>query len=313
MKLLLAALLIFAAQSVCADYPERPVRIVVGMPASSTFPIILRALTAAVPDSQMQFYLDHKVGQGNLLAYQNAARSKPDGYTLAFVSTSVVINPLLHDDAGYSASADFEPVLFLGAVDSGLLAHPSVPFKTVAQLSRYAQKNPGKVSFGHYGNATQGYLGILLMADRARSQFMSVPYSGRGGDAVVTDLFSGTIDLHLIVMGRVQGHVSTGRVRLLATTGLARSASFPQVPTVAETYPGYESIVWYALAAPRGTPQAVRRKLEAELSAGLSAPSTQRALIAIGIEPLAKSPTQAAQFISSEEKKWGALLSKGRQ
>jgi len=301
----------FAAVAAASEYPERAIRVVVGMPPSSTFPVMVRAITSAVPDKSMTFVVDHRVGQGNLIAYQHAARAKPDGYTLVFMSTSVVINPFLHKDAGYRATVDFDPVLFIGMVDSGLLVHPSVPFASIRQLVRYAAQHPGKLTFGHNGDATQSYLGMMLLAQSSGAQFLPVPYSARGADAVVADLFTGTIDIHMPVMGRVKGHVSTGRVRLLATTGSERSELFPQVPTIGETYPGFESYVWYAIAAPKGTPEPIRRKLVTELAAGISGADAKRAISAIGVDRLVKTPEQAAKFIETEEKKWGKLLGNG--
>jgi len=298
------ALLMILSPVANSEYPTKPIRIVLGMSAASTFPIITRTITSNVPDKNFHFFNDHKTGQGNLVAYQFAANSKPDGYTIVFTSTSVVINPLLHRDAGYDASKNFEPLLFIGTVDNGLIAHPLVPFNTTKQLVAYAKRNPNKIMYGHNGFATQSYLAMELLAHAANIKFTSVPYSSRGTDQAFIDVAGGQIDLSLIVIGRVGGYVSTGKVKLIATTGSTRSKLFPNVPTMGESIKGTESSIWYILQVPTGVPPDIKQRLSAQLIEGMKSIAAQSILENVGVEPVTMEQAAMVKFIALEAAKW---------
>jgi len=296
------AIVCFAVSA--AEYPTKPIRVVLGMSAASTFPIITRTITSNVPNKNFHFFNDHKTGQGNLLAYQFAAGSKPDGYTVVFTSTSVVINPLLHKDAGYDATKSFEPLLFIGTVDNGLIAHPSVPFNTTKQLIAYAKRNPNKIMYGHNGFATQSYLAMELLSLTANVKFTSVPYSSRGTDQAFIDVAGGQIDLSLIVIGRVGGYVSTGKVKLIATTGSSRNKLFPDVPTMSEHVKGTESSIWYILQVPAGVPPDIKQRLTEQLAGGLKSTAAQSILENVGVEPVTIEQAAMIKFIALEAAKW---------
>lgn len=305
MKWILTVLSFVSMFAAAQDFPSKPIRMVLGMPASSTFPLITKAITANVPDKKMVFFNDHKVGQGNLVAYQFVNSSKPDGYTVGLASTSVVINPSLYKDAGYEAT-DFEPILFIGQVENGLLVHPSVPFNTVGQLLKYAKR--GDVLYGHNGFATQSFLAMELLAETAGVRFRNIPYANRGTDTAMIDLFAGEIYMHLAVIGRVQGYVETKKVRLLATTGVKRHEKFPQTPTIGETVKGFSSFIWYALVVPKGTPDDVKKLLSTELHSGWANPNTKKVLQNLGVDPSEKQVPEIVQLIAQEKTKWAKVL-----
>jgi len=297
-----------ALKSEASEYPQRPIRVVLGMPASSTFPIITKAITENVQDKRFTFFNDHKVGQGNLIAYKFAADSKADGYTIFFASTSLVVNPLLHKDAGFDPVTDFEVLLFLGKVDNALLVHPSVPFRSVSDMVKYARKNPEKLMYGHNGFATQSFLAIELLTLMTKTKFTSIPYANRGTDTAIIDLFSGEIDIHLPVIGRAPGYVNTGKAKILASTGAQRSALFPQTPTVAESIPGFESSIWYALMAPKGMPEKVKQDLIEQLTIGAAHPTARRILENTGVNKFSVTAGRENAFVMAEQVKWGKLI-----
>lgn len=294
------------------EFPSKPIRIVLGMSAASTFPIITRTITSNVPNKDFQFFNDHRTGQGNLIAYKYAANSKPDGYTIVFTSTSVVINPLLHKDAGYDALRDFEPLLFIGTVDNGLIAHPSVPFNTTKQLITYAKRNPGKIMYGHNGFATQSFLAMELLAQASNVKFTSVPYSSRGTDQAFIDVAGGQIDLSLIVIGRVAGYVNTGKVKLIATTGATRNKLFPNTPTMNEQIKGTISSIWYILQLPKGVNQEIKQQLHDQLAAGMQHSSTRSILDNVGVDPMTMDASAMKVFIEQEQSKWNRTIKTAR-
>lgn len=284
---------------------EKTIRVVIGLSPSSTFPIIVKTITDNVSDKSLSFIPDFKVGQGNLIAYQHAAKSKPDGRTLVFTSTSVVTNPLLHKDAGYEYT-DFEPVIFIGKVPSAILVNSRAPIHSVNQLISYAKKNPNKITYGHQGFATQSFLAVELLAFDSKINFINIPY--KDSDTAVLDMLSGNIDMSMVILGRAQGYVNTGKVRLIATTGTKREIQFPNVPTVNETISGFESYVHYAIQVPRGVSSPVLENLRKELTIGLKNDSTQKILEKVGIQYQEMTPSSAELFFKNEFTRWSRII-----
>jgi tripartite-type tricarboxylate transporter receptor subunit TctC len=284
---------------------ERPIRVVVGLPPSSTFPVIVRSITNNVSDKSLVFVIDYKVGQGNLLAYQHAANAKPDGRTLVFTSTSVVVNPLLHQDAGYHYT-DFEPVVFIGKVPSSILVNSRTPFYSIKDLVAYAKKQPNNLMYGHNGFATQSFLAMELIAHRTNTLFQNIAY--KDSNIAFLDMASGNIDLAMVVLGRTQGYLSTNKVRLIATTGTSREKQFPNTPVVAETLPGFESYVHYAIQAPRGVLPEILERLRQELTVGLRSEVTQKLLENVGIQYQDLTPAESREFFRKEFERWSTVI-----
>jgi len=290
-----------------SDFPNRPVQIVLGMSSASTFPAIVRSITDNVPDKNFKFVNIHRVGQGNLIAYQHVLSSRPDGYTVGFASTSVVTNLSLHRQPGYSLD-EIEPIAYIGHVDSALVVHQTVPFRTVNDLVNYAKRNPNKLLYGHNGFATQSFLFVEFIATKKNLKFTNVPY--KGSETALIDLLSGQIDFHVGATSRIHSLSTTNRIRVIATTGSSRSSLFPSTPTVSETIPGVDSYIWYIFFVHKNTPDEIKQRLRRILSESLTSETTKANLLKIGLEIPKNEISMAnlSKFVSAEYVKWDSLI-----
>ena len=310
-----AALVAFAATTIgiarraeAADYPTRPITLIVPYPAGGGNDVIARLVAAKMSAILSQpIVIENRGGAGSTIGTRDAARSAPDGYTLLIATSSLAINPSLYPDVAYDPKKDFAPIGLIAASPNFVLVNPAVPAHSVADLIALAKKEPGKLDFASTGTGTSTHLAAALFAMMADVKFTAVPYKGVA--PAITDLLGGQVALMFCPMASVVGQVRGGNLRAIAVTGAKRSPLFPELPTVAESgLPGYAAELHYGLVAPAGTPPEVIAKLNAALDNALADGALRQRLAADGTETLPGTPAAYAADIASEEAKWGAII-----
>ena len=281
-----------------ADYPARPITLIVPYPAGGGNDVIARLVAAKMSG-----------GAGSTIGTRDVARSAPDGYTLLIATSSLAINPSLYPDVAYDPKKDFAPIGLIATSPNFVLVNPVVPAHSVAELIALAKKEPGKLDFASTGTGTSTHLAAALFAMMADIKLTAVPYKGVA--PAITDLLGGQVALMFCPMASVVGQVRGGTLRAIAVTSARRSPLFPDVPTVAEAgLPGYAAELHYGLVAPAGTPPEVVAKLNAALNNALADDDIRQRLAADGTEMLPGTPEAYATDIASEEAKWTAILKK---
>jgi tripartite-type tricarboxylate transporter receptor subunit TctC len=291
-----------------AEYPDRPVRLIVPFAAGGATDVVARALANGMSRSMgQQVVIDNKPGAGGILAGTQVARAPADGYTLLMGSIGMLsIAPNLRTDLPFSADKSFAPVAQVSATPNIIVAHPSFGPGNLRELIAKAKAEPGKISFGSSGLATSTHLSGELFQAMAGVKLTHVPY--RGGALALNDLLAGQIPLMFDTMSAVS-FVKAGKLKALAITSDRRSPMLPDVPTVAEAgLPGYRTVSWNGILAPAGTPRDVVDKLNTEINKALASPDVQRSLTADGSEIRGGSADDFAQFIRAETQRWGKLI-----
>lgn len=299
-----------AAAPPSADYPTRPITLVVPYPAGGGNDVIARLVAAKMSASLGKpIIIENRAGAGSTIGTRDVARSKPDGYTLLIATSALAINPSLYPDAGYDPKADFAPVGLIATSANLVLVRASLPVHSVAELIALAKKEPGKLNFASTGTGTSTHLSAELFAAMAGVKLTAIPYKGVA--PAVTDLLGEHVDLMFCPTASVAGLVHEGKLRALAVTGAKRSSLFPQLPTISEAgLPGYQAELHYGIVAPAGTPPPVIAKLNAALNAALADAAVRDRLAVDGAEPLPGTPEAYAADIASEQAKWSAIIAK---
>ena len=261
------AILAQAQGAVAADYPARPVRLIVGFPPGGAADILGRIAAQQLTERLgQQVVVDNRGGAGGLVATEIAARGLPDGYTLLFTSIPHVINPHLYKKVQYDAIRDFTPVVQFVTVPLMMAANPSLPAKTVKDLIAYAKAQPGKINYASGGSGASSHLAMELFKSMAGVDLNHIPYKGTG--PLITDLIAGQVGLTIASAVPLAPQVRAGKLRGMAVTGPKRSPSFPDLPAIAETVPGYEVVNWFGILAPAGTPAAIVTRVNAGAEQG---------------------------------------------
>ncbi len=292
-----------------ADYPNRPVRIIVPQAAGSGVDLTARIVAQKLSDAWgHQFIVDNRPGANGIIGLEAGAKAKPDGYTLSLgVPSSLTMNPYVYKSVPYDTLRDFVPITQTATNTFGLVINPALPVKSVRELVALAKARPGELSFGSFGIGNQTHLGGELFASQIGIRMLHVPYKGE--TPAVVDLLSGQIALIFTPMQGVTPHVQAGRLKLLATCGVNRARAFPDVPSMTEA--GYKTIVitgWTGLLAPAGTPREIVDRLQKEIAARLLLAETRDSMSKQGAEPVASTPDQFAAFIRAEMAKWSAVI-----
>jgi tripartite-type tricarboxylate transporter receptor subunit TctC len=297
-----------AAARAQAWTPERPLRLLVGFAAGGSTDVTARLVAQALGERLGQpVVVENRPGAGGNIAAEAAARSAPDGHTLLMGTSGVLAaNPALYRSVPFDSLRDFAPISQVAFIPNLVVVHPELPVRDLAGLVAHARANPGKVHYGSAGTGTSLHLAAALLAARAGIELVHVPY--RGGAPAATDLLSGKIQMTASPLVEVVAQVQAGRLRPLAVTTAARSALLPEVPTVAETIPGFEVALWNGLLAPAGTPPAAIGKIAAETAAALRSPEMRRKLAEQGSEPVGSAPEAFAAFIRAEIPKWTEIV-----
>jgi len=304
----LALACIIAPASAQQDYPNRPITLVIPYAAGGGNDVMGRIVAEKMSRTLgQQIVVENRGGAGGSIATRQVARAAPDGYTLVLGGTgTLAVNPSLYENVGYDPRKDFAPVGMIGTGALVVLAHPSVPAKTIPELIALAKKEPGKLSYASAGVGSGIHLGAVLFELMADVKLTHVPYKGTG--PALNDLIGGHVQLYFSSLPSAIGLVKNEKVRALAVTGLKRSDIFPDVPTVAESVKGYETVLRYGIVAPAGTPKPIIDKLNAALREAVTAPDTRERMSKDGTEPHPSTPEEYAADIDKEEKKWSAIV-----
>jgi tripartite-type tricarboxylate transporter receptor subunit TctC len=296
------------AQTPPARYPNKPIRIVVPFPPGSGADVTGRLVGLKLSEAlDNPVVIDNRPGAGGNIGAELVAKAPPDGYTLLLGSASQAISASLYTDLQYSLARDFAPVSLAVSTPYLLVVHPSLPVTNVKELVALARARPGQLTFGSAGNGTPPHMGAELLKLATRIDIVHVPY--KGGILALTDLMGGQLSLMFNDMLITLPYAKAGKVRALAIADTHRSASAPQVPTIAEG--GVAGVVvnaWYGVLAPAGTPPAIVNRLHAEMARALQAPTVRADFTARGSEVIAGTPEQFAAHLKSELEKWARVV-----
>jgi tripartite-type tricarboxylate transporter receptor subunit TctC len=289
------------------DYPVRPIRIVVPFAPGGPNDILARVIGQKLTEAwSHQTIVENRPGGGTVIGTEILAKSPPDGYTLLMVSTSHTTNPTLLRKLPFDTLRDLAPVILVASSPNVVVAHPSLPAKSVTELIAVARSRPDQVAYGSGGNGTSTHLAGAMLALMGGVRMIHVPYKG-GGPATI-DLLSGQITWMVGTILPSMPHIKSGRLRALAVTGTRRAPVLPGVPTVAESLPGFEAISWYGVAAQGATPKDVIAKLNQEIAKGLNTGDTRARLASEGADIVAGSPEEFGAFFRAEMEKWAKVI-----
>jgi tripartite-type tricarboxylate transporter receptor subunit TctC len=308
---LVAAHLSAAGTAAAQVYPTRPVTIVVPFAAGGGNDILARLLAQHMGRALgQQFVIENRAGAAGTIGARAVAKAPPDGHTLMVGHSGVfAIAPALYADPGYDPRRDFAPIGLIASYQQILVAHPSLPTRSIADLIALARKQPGKITYATAGIGSGSHVSTELFATMADVKLTHVPYRGTG--AMQGDLVGGHVDMAISTFPSVFGQIRSGLLRTIAVTGEARSSIFPDVPTIAESgVPGYAAVIHYGMVAPAGISRAVADRLNAELRAALGSEDVRARIAEEGGEPLPGTAEQQAKDLAEEEAKWGALVRK---
>jgi len=288
-------------------YPNRPVRIVVGFSAGGTTDIGARLIAERLAERLGQpFVVENRPGAATNIAVETVVRSPPDGYTLMMITSTNSANVSLYTNLKFSVIRDLAPVAGVMRSPYVLEVHPSVPVKSVPEFIAYAKANPGTINMASFGTGSGSHLSGELFKMRTGIQMTHVPY--RGSAPMLIDLISGQVQLAFDNLSASVEHIRAGKLRALAVTAVKRSEALPDVPTVAEFLPGYESSAWIGLAAPRDTPAEIIDTLNRETNATLEEPAVKARIAELAAAALPGSPADFGKLVADETEKWGKVI-----
>ena len=294
------------------SYPNKPVRLVVPFPAGGATDIFARVLSLKLGDRLGQnVVVENRPGAGGTIGADVVAKTTADGYTLLLATSSThAIGPALNPKMPYDAANDFTPVAHVGNAPSIMLVPNSSPAKTLAEWLKYVRQNPGKLNYASSGNGTIVHLTTELFKAQTGAFIVHIPY--RGTALAIPDLVSGKVDVLFDSLPTGLPHVREGRLRALAVTSAKRSALAPDLPTVAEALPGFESNTWFGLYGPKGLAVETVSKISAAVNQSLNDPDVKERLSRLGIEPVGGSPAQFAQMVTADAAKWKQIIAERR-
>ena len=306
---LLAACVLCAAAATAADYPTRPIRIVVAYTPAGATDILARAIGQKMTESWGQsVIIENRPGAAGNIGTELAAKATPDGYTLIMGTAGTHgINPNLYRKLGWDPIKSFEPISLVAMVPNIMVVNNALPVKSVKELIAYAKANPGKLNYGSPGVGSTAHLSMELFKSMTGADLNHIPYKGSAG--VLADLMGGQIAVTMDNIPPYLPQVKAGKIRALAVSPARRSPAAPDLPTVAEAgVPGYESGAWFGLLAPAHTPKAIVDKLSAETARILKLPDVAERLSALGAEPVGSTPAEFAALIKAENAKWAKVI-----
>ncbi|MGB6444481.1 MAG: tripartite tricarboxylate transporter substrate binding protein [Xanthobacteraceae bacterium] len=289
------------------DYPNHTVRWLVGYPPGGSTDICARLIGQYLSEHlHQQFAIDNRPGAGNNLATEMAAHSPPDGYTVFLVNPANAINATLYKNLPFNFIIDMAPVAGFIRVPNIMEVHPNVPAKTVKEFIDYAKANAGKVNMASSGIGTSVHLSGALFMMMTGVNMVHVPYRGAG--PALVDMLAGQVQVMFDNMPSSIGHIRAGRLRAIAVTTAVREKTLPDVPTVAETVPGYEASAWFGMAVPKGTPRPIIDKLNKTVNEALADPGVQAKLAELGGTLIPGTPEDFGKIIAQETDKWAKVV-----
>ena len=297
-----------AGAAAAQSYPAHPIRWLIGFPPGGPTDILVRLMGEWLQSRLGQaVVVENRPGAASNIATEALVNAAADGYTIGSVTSANAVNATVNRRAlAFDFLKSLTPVAGMSQGPSVLVVNPSVPAQTLAELIAYAKTNPGKINFGSPGVGSTGHLAGELFKAMAGVDLVHVPY--RGAAPAMTDLIGGQIQVLFDSMVSVLPHVRSGRVRALGVTSATRSALLPDLPAIAETVPGYESVIWFGVGAPRGTPPEIVARLNREINAGLDSSPMKAKLAELGTTPMVVTPDAFWQFAKGETAKWANVI-----
>ena len=309
LRTLVAAVVCTSTLAVAADnFPTRPVRMIVPTGAGGITDILGRVVAAKLSDNLgQQVVIDNRPGASGMVGSDIVAKAAPDGYTLLMVFPSHPVNPSLYAKMPFDTERDFAPITIVGQVSPALIVQSTFPARTVTELIAAAKAKPGQLNHASVGTGSMGHLGALLFRSMAKIDFVQVVY--KGSPYALNALLSGEIQFYLIgSVGTAITHAKSGRVRILGVGSAKRMAVAPDVPTIAESLPGYEARGWNGILAPARTPKVIIDRLHRGIIAAMKSPEFNDVLATEGAIPVGNTPAEFDTVIRADIKKWAAVL-----
>jgi tripartite-type tricarboxylate transporter receptor subunit TctC len=295
------------AASAQSSFPSKPVHIFVPYPAGGGVDVLARTLGDVVSRQWGQsVVVENRPGAGGVIASQALATSPPDGYTLIVVASGHATNPFLYPKIPYDTFTDFTPISLLASSPNVLLVRADSPFKSVGDVIAAARAKPGSLSFAHAGNGTSTHLAGELLKNLAKIDLNAIPY--KGGAPAINDLLGGQIPMSFNNGPESVGQLQAGTLRALAVTTAARAPFLPDVPSMSEAVPSYDTEVWWGLLGPAGMPPDLLAKLSRDFVAALNTEPVKERLAKLGASPIGSSPPQFDAKIRADYKKWGPII-----
>jgi len=299
--------LCFYAPALAADYPNRTIKIVVPFAAGGGTDVLARIIAQHLNSKWGQpVVVENQPGASGAIGARAVMKAAPDGYTLLMASTGALMAVSSGGDGPFDVNAVLAPIAIGAAPPYLLVVNPKLPVNSTADLIRLAKEKPDGLTFGSSGVGAASHLSGLLFATETGTRLLHVPYKGTG--PAVTDLLGGRIDLMFAPGPVVQQFVQSGQLRALGVTDTKRSKFYPDVPTVADSVPGYESVGWFGLLAPRGTPPEIIRQINEAIVAAMDQQEFRDHLATLGAEPKPQTPEQFGRYINADVAKWSKLV-----
>jgi tripartite-type tricarboxylate transporter receptor subunit TctC len=296
-----------ATSAVAVDYPTRPVKWVVPYPPGGTTDVLARIVAQWLSDKMgQQFVIENKPGGGNNIGTELVINAPPDGYTMLLVNPANGINATLYKNLSFNFVRDIAPVAGLVRSPNVMEVTNGLPVKTVAEFIAYCKANPGKINMASSGSGTSVHLSGELFKFMTGCDMVHVPFKGAG--PALTDLIGGQVHVLFDNLPSSIGHIKGGRIRALAVTSAGREPSLPDLPTVADTVPGYEATAWFGIGMPKNTPRDVIEKVNAEVNRALADPKFRERLAELGGKPIPGTPEDFGKVIVAETEKWAKVV-----
>ena len=305
----IAAVLLLWAPLALAQYPSKPIHLIVPFPPGGGNDTVARAIAQQIsPELGQPVVIDNRPGAGGSVGAELAAKAAPDGYTLFLAGVgSHVVNPNLHKKLPYDPLKDFAPITLIASAPSVLVVNPKVPAQNIAEFTAYARANPGKLNYASNGNGSAAQLAAAMYESMAGVKMVHVPYKGIA--PAMTDLMGGEVQLMFGTVVALVPHIQSGKLRALAVTGKKRSSLLTEVPTLAESgLPDYQAGSWYGVEAPAGTPREIIDRLNGVMVKALKQPDVVKRLAAEGAEVIGSTPEEFGAHIKSELARVGAVV-----
>jgi tripartite-type tricarboxylate transporter receptor subunit TctC len=289
------------------DYPTKTVKWVVPYPPGGTTDVLARIMAQWLTEKMGQtFVIENKPGAGNNIGVEVVVNSPPDGYTMLLVNPANGINATLYRDLKYNFIRDIAPVAGMVRTPNVMEVTNSFPAKTVQEFIDYCKANPGKINMASSGSGTSVHMSGELFKYMTGCNMLHVPYKGAG--PALADLIGGQVHVFFDNLPSSAGHIKGGRIRALAVTSAGREPSFPELPTVGDTVPGYEATAWFGIGMPKGTPRDIIEKVNAEVNRALADPAMLAKFAELGGKPIAGTPDDFGKVIAMETAKWEKVV-----
>jgi len=294
--------------SAFAAYPDKPIRLIVPFAPGGSTDVLARLVGEKLTQSLGQpVIVENKPGASGNIGSEIVAKAKPDGYTLLVgLGHTHTVNPVMFTNMTFKGIEDFTPIAMLGFVTTTMVVNPEVPVKTVAEFIAYAKANPGKIAYASAGVGSSTHLDGAIFAKMAGVDMLHVPF--KGGAPAMQETIAGRTQVQFTAANLTLPQVNAGKLRLLAVTGSKRAAILPNVPTVAETLPGFDKGVWYGVFGPAGMPKELTDKLNAEINRIMNAPEQKKMLEEIGIEVSNDTPSEFRATLQKDAEYYGKLI-----